>query len=139
MIEILNRQRTIPIDRERFERLLRRLVRHYGLGRPELTLSFVDDPEIRELNRAYRKKDKPTDVLSFPLNETAADGNFYLGDIVISIPRAREQAAELGHSLVRELEILTVHGFLHLLGYDHGAGHEAEEAKVHALTLKAKG
>jgi probable rRNA maturation factor len=136
MIEILNRQRTTPIDRDRFERLLKRLVRHYGLGRPELTLSFVDDPEIRELNKTYRKKDKATDVLSFPLNEQAADGNFYLGDIVISIPRAREQAVELGHPLVRELEILAVHGFLHLLGYDHDSGHEAEEAKFHALYLK---
>lgn len=138
MIEILNRQRTTPIDRDRFERLLKRLVRHYGLGRPELTLSFVDDPEIRELNRAYRKKDKATDVLSFPLNEKAADGNFYLGDIVISIPRAREQAAELGHPLVRELEILAVHGFLHLLGYDHDAGHEAEEGKLQALYLRKR-
>ena len=136
MIEILNRQKTAPLDRERFERLLRRLVRHYGLGRPELTLSFVDDPEIRELNKAYRKKDKATDVLSFALNETGSDGRFYLGDIVISIPRAKEQAAELGHSLVRELEILAVHGFLHLIGYDHDAGHEAEEVKLHALYLK---
>lgn len=136
MIEILNRQKTSPIDRDHFERLLKRLVRHYGLGRPELTLSFVDDPEIRELNKVYRKKDKTTDVLSFALNETAADGNFYLGDIVISIPRAKEQAAELGHPLVRELEILTIHGFLHLIGYDHDAGHESEEAKLHALVLK---
>ncbi len=136
MIEILNRQKTAPIDRDYFERLLRRLVRHYGLGRPELTLSFVDDPEIRELNKSYRKKDKATDVLSFPLNETAADGNFYLGDIVISVPRAKEQAAELGHPLVRELEILAIHGFLHLLGYDHDAGHEAEEAEIHELLFK---
>jgi probable rRNA maturation factor len=136
MIEILNRQRTAPIDRDRFERLLKRLVRHYQLGRPELTLSFVDDPEIQELNRTYRKKNKPTDVLSFPLNEQGSDGHFYLGDIVISIPRAREQAAELGHPLARELEILAIHGFLHLLGYDHDAGHEKEEAKLHALYLK---
>jgi probable rRNA maturation factor len=135
MIEILNRQRTTPIDRDRFERLLKRLVRHYRLGRPELALSFVDDPEIRELNKTYRKKDKATDVLSFPLNEKGSDGRFYLGDIVISIPRAREQAAELGHPLDRELEILAVHGFLHLLGYNHDAGHETEEAKLHALYL----
>ena len=135
MIEILNRQRATRIDRDRFERLLKRLVRHYRLGRPELTLSFVDDPEIRELNKTYRRKDKPTDVLSFPLGEKGSDGLFYLGDIVISIPRAREQAAEIGHPLERELEILTVHGFLHLLGYDHDAGHETEEAELHALYM----
>ena len=94
-----------------------------------------DDPEIRELNQTYRKKDKSTDVLSFPLNEKGSDGRFYLGDIVISVPRAREQAAELGHPLDRELEILAVHGFLHLLGYEHDAGHEDEEAELHALYL----
>jgi probable rRNA maturation factor len=137
MIEVLNRQKTATIDRGRFERLLRRLVRRYALGRPELTLSFVDNPEIRDLNRKYRRKDKPTDVLSFPLGERASDGKFYLGDIVVSVPKAKEQAAERGHALARELEILTIHGFLHLLGYDHDGGHETEEAKARALAAKS--
>jgi len=128
MIEILNRQKKIRIDLDRFERLLKRLVRRYELNRPEIVLAFVDDPEIRELNRKFRKKNKPTDVLSFPLNERGADGKFYLGDIIISIPTATAQAAGLG--LERELEYLAVHGFLHLLGFEHGRGHEAEEEKI---------
>jgi probable rRNA maturation factor len=136
MIEILNRQKKYRIDPGRFERLLRKLVRHYGLNRPELTLSFVDDPEIRELNRKFRKKNKATDVLSFPLMERAADGKFYLGDIVVSVATASAQAAELGHGLEGELEFLTIHGFLHLLGFDHGRGHEAEEAKILAALRK---
>jgi len=138
MVEILNRQKKSRIDLGRFERLLKRLIRHYGLNRPEVALSFVEDAEIRALNRRFRKKDKPTDVLSFPLNERAADGRFYLGDIVISVPRAEEQAARLSHGLELELEVLTIHGFLHLLGYRHDAGHEGEEAKIRRLMLEAK-
>jgi probable rRNA maturation factor len=138
MVEILNRQKKTRIDLGRFERLLKRLIRHYGLNRPEVALSFVGDAEIRALNRRFRKKDKPTDVLSFPLKERAADGRFYLGDIVISVPRAEEQAAQLSHGLERELEYLTIHGFLHLLGYRHDAGREREEAKIRRLMLEAK-
>jgi len=130
MIEILNRQKKFRIDLGRFERLLKRLVRRYELNRPEIVLAFVDDPEIRELNRKFRKKDKPTDVLSFPLNERAADGKFYLGDIIISVTTASAQTGDLGHGLERELEYLTVHGFIHLLGFEHGRGHEAEEEKI---------
>ncbi len=130
MIEILNRQKKHRIDLDRFERLLKKLVRRYELNRPEIVLAFVDDPEIRELNRKFRKKDKPTDVLSFPLNERGADGKFYLGDIIVSVATAAVQAAELGHGLERELEYLTVHGFIHLLGFDHGRGHESEEEKI---------
>jgi len=138
MIEILNRQKKFRIDLGRFERLLKKLVRHYGLNRPEIALSFVDDPEIRELNRKFRKRDKPTDVLSFPLNEKASDGRFYLGDIIIAVPTASAQATELSHGLERELEYLAIHGFLHLLGYEHGQGHEEEEATIHRLMVKGR-
>ncbi|BBW95555.1 MULTISPECIES: rRNA maturation RNase YbeY [Geobacillus] len=93
----------------------------------EVCVSFVDNERIRVMNRDYRGKDAPTDVLSFALEEegegeigiTGADLPLALGDIVISVPRAKEQAAEYGHSLMRELGFLAVHGFLHLLGYDH--------------------
>jgi probable rRNA maturation factor len=138
MIEILNRQKKFRIDFGRFERLLKKLVRHYGLNRPEIALSFVDDPEIRELNRKFRKRDKPTDVLSFPLNEKASDGRFYLGDIIIAVPTASAQATELSHGLERELEYLAIHGFLHLLGYEHGQGHEEEEAAIRRLMVKGR-
>jgi probable rRNA maturation factor len=136
MIEVINRQKKFRIDPQRFERLLRRLVRHYGLNQPEVALAFVDNPEIQDLNRRFRKKDKATDVLGFPLNEKAADGKFYLGDIVISVPKADEQAAALKRSLERELEDLTVHGFLHLLGYEHRRGHEEEEDRIRNLFLR---
>jgi probable rRNA maturation factor len=91
----------------------------------EVSVSFVDNAEIRKLNRIYRDKDKSTDVLSFPLgddgkydvnNETGA---YLLGDVVISMETAVKQAYIYGHSLEREVGFLTVHSMLHLLGYDH--------------------
>jgi len=88
----------------------------------EVVITLVDNEHIRQLNREFRNLDKPTDVLSFPLDEEDS-----LGDIIISIPRAKEQATQYGHSFERELGFLTIHGFLHLLGYDH---HTEEEEKV---------
>ena len=90
----------------------------------EVSVTFVDDDAIQALNREYRNIDAPTDVLSFPQDD---DGGFevpegmpeILGDIVISLPRAREQALEYGHDINREVVYLAIHGFLHLLGYDH--------------------
>jgi probable rRNA maturation factor len=94
----------------------------------EVSVVLVDDAYIRELNRQYRAKDTHTDVLSFAMRESvpeeeAIEGDpgaeQLLGDIVISVERAREQAEEYGHSFERELGYLAVHGVLHLLGYDH--------------------
>jgi probable rRNA maturation factor len=93
----------------------------------EVSVSFVDNERIRVINRDYRGKDQPTDVISFALEEKGegeieiigADVPPLLGDIIISIPKAKEQAEEYGHSFMRELGFLAVHGFLHLLGYDH--------------------
>ncbi len=99
----------------------------------EISLTFVDNEGIRELNRTYRDKDTATDVLSFPLydfhggEEPLGDGRVELGDIVLSLERAREQAAELGHSYEREAAFLCVHSVLHLLGYDHERSPEDEE------------
>ena len=101
----------------------------------EVGISFVDNERIRIINRDYRGKDKPTDVISFALEEkgegeveiVGADIPPLLGDIIISIPKAKEQAQEYGHSFMRELGFLAVHGFLHLLGYDHKT---EEEEKV---------
>ncbi len=81
------------------------------------------------------KKDKPTDVLSFPLGEKGPDGKFYLGDIAVAVPVAFRQSRAKGHGLDRELRMLAIHGFLHLLGFDHFAGIEEEERKAHRLTL----
>lgn len=93
----------------------------------EVSITFVNNERIQEINREYRDKDKPTDVISFALEEMG-EGEIeifgeemprVLGDIIISVPRTVEQAEEYGHSFMRELGFLTVHGFLHLLGYDH--------------------
>ncbi|MDY6065060.1 MAG: rRNA maturation RNase YbeY [Finegoldia sp.] len=85
----------------------------------ELSVSFVSDDEIRDINKAYRNIDKVTDVLSFPLNEAFDIKDEMLGDIIISPQRAQEQAKEYGNSLKREIVYLTVHSMFHLFGYDH--------------------
>jgi len=127
MIEIINRQKKHPVRTKTFKRLVAGLITHYGLDDPEVTLSFVGAAAIRTLNRKYLKKDRPTDVLSFPVGTRAADGKYYLGDIVIAVPVAYRQSLEKGHGLERELSALAIHGFLHLLGYDHDAGIEEQE------------
>ena len=94
----------------------------------EVSVSFVDNDQIREMNREHRNIDAATDVLSFPLGENGiydhneATGAALLGDIVISMPKAVEQAELYGHSLQREVGYLTAHSMFHLLGYDHVNG-----------------
>lgn len=98
----------------------------------EVSVTFVDNKKIHKLNLEHREKDKPTDVLSFPMweKEELADGSAFeghavmLGDIIISAEKAKEQATEYGHSLERELAFLSVHSTLHLLGYDHEVSEE---------------
>ncbi|NGY78732.1 rRNA maturation RNase YbeY [Bacillus megaterium] len=101
----------------------------------EVSVTFVDNDRIQEINHQYRHKNQPTDVISFALEEMGEDemqiiGDELprvLGDIVISIPKAHEQAEEYNHSFMRELGFLTVHGFLHLLGYDHETSEDEKE------------
>lgn len=96
----------------------------------EVSVTFVDNEGIRELNREYREKDSATDVLSFPMYDPASGDTpveglpFDLGDIVISLERAAAQAEEFGHSYKREVAFLSVHSTLHLLGYDHELSEE---------------
>ena len=104
----------------------------------QISLNFVDNEEIRRLNKEFRQKDAATDVLSFPMLEfdengdiidadyDVDDGEIVLGDIVISAERALSQAEEYGHSFLREVTFLVVHSMLHLLGYDHVASEEEE-------------
>ena len=100
----------------------------------EVSVSFVDNEAIHKLNLEYREKDKPTDVLSFPMweKEELADGSaldghaVMLGDIIISAEKAKSQAEEYGHSIEREICFLSVHSILHLLGYDHETSAEDE-------------
>lgn len=100
----------------------------------EISVTLVDNAEIHELNKQHRNIDRATDVLSFPANEgeiIAAIPDGFLGDIVISVEKAVEQAEDYGHSVERELAFLTVHGTLHLLGYDHMT--ETDEKEMFAL------
>lgn len=104
----------------------------------EISVTFVDDEEIRQINNAERSIDRPTDVLSFPMCDFDENGNIIdadfdfngdfimLGDIVISAERAKAQSVEYGHSFLREMAFLTVHSMLHLLGYDHVDDEEGE-------------
>lgn len=97
---------------------------------PDADLSIVlgDDAQLQELNRQFLGFDKPTDVLSFPSGELDPDTQMpYLGDIVISYDRARAQAEAGGHAVEDELQLLVVHGILHLLGHDHAEAHEKEQ------------
>ena len=94
-------------------------------GKCEISVTFTDNENIRELNREYRDIDRETDVLSFPMEDEGDD--VVLGDVVISLEKAKEQAEEYGHSLEREISFLCVHSCLHLLGYDHETGEEDEK------------
>lgn len=86
----------------------------------DLTIVLTDDEQLRQLNRDYLENDEPTDVLSFSASETDPEtGRRYLGDILISIPRAMQQAHDRGHTLLAETQLLVVHGTLHLLDHDH--------------------
>ena len=101
----------------------------------ELSIILTDDARLHELNLNYLGVDAPTDVLSFPASETDPEtGARYIGDILISIPRAQTQADAAGHSLESEMQLLVVHGVLHLIGHDHA---EAEE-KARMWTAQAE-
>ncbi|SDT36643.1 probable rRNA maturation factor [Paenibacillaceae bacterium GAS479] len=120
---------------QRLEQLLVLAGQAEGISEGEVAVTFVDDDRIHELNREYRGIDRPTDVLSFAMQEDGEDelGIVFeveeeneelpfiepLGDIIISVETAARQAEEYGHSLEREIGFLFVHGFLHLIGYDH--------------------
>lgn len=98
----------------------------------EVSVTFTDDAYIRTLNAEYRKKDAATDVLSFPIYEkgepyTTPDTPVLLGDIVISLERAKEQGEKIGNTLEEEVSFLTVHSTMHLLGYDHETSQEDED------------
>ncbi len=102
----------------------------------DITIVLTNDAQLHELNRDYLGVDAPTDVLSFPASESDPEtGSTYLGDILISIPRAAQQAQAAGHPVAAEVQLLVVHAVLHLLGYDHAEAEEkarmwAEQAKV---------
>ena len=129
-VVVLNRQRRQRIDATRLRRVLRGAGRTLGVG-GEVSVVLAGDGLLRRLNRDFRGKDRPTDVLSFP----GVEGDEGLGDVVISVPTAARNARRLGHSVPRELDVLALHGFLHVLGYDH----ETDDGTMDRLERRLRG
>jgi len=119
-------------------RLVERVLIKMGERSAEVGVVLTGDAEIQRLNRQYRRMDQPTDVLAFALREDSFTPQprglhrHLLGDVVISVPTARKQATEQGHSLEQEIAVLIIHGLLHLMGYDH------ERSPVAARAMKRK-
>lgn len=125
-IAVNNQQTAIEVDKkliELFQSLAEKTADLEGYSKGEISFALVEDERIQGLNKKYRQKDKPTDVLSFNMDDKI------WGDIIISTDRAISQAEDYGHSIKRELGFLVVHGILHLLGYDHQSNGERIEMR----------
>jgi probable rRNA maturation factor len=145
-IEVVNRQRLVRVDREAVANVARATLESIGRAGASLTVAFVRDRRIRDLNRDYRGKDSATDVLSFPADDEQAGpatGGFkdagpnsmnYIGDVIISTDAALRQAEEAHHTLEREVSELVIHGTLHLCHYDH----ETDHGDMNRLELKLR-
>jgi probable rRNA maturation factor len=149
---ILNRQRAVRIARRPLEEFLHRVEKELRLGGSDVTVCFVSDTEIARMNLAFRKKEGPTDVLSFPAErekrkklytegaentegtESRPKTERYLGDIAIAPETARRYAKKNGRSLSNELRVLILHGVLHLLGYDH----ETDRGEMNRIEQKMR-
>ncbi len=142
-----NDQTLIPLTYKQkllVRRAVEAVIDYEQYGNPcEVSVTFTDNEGIHALNKQYRNVDRPTDVLSFPLMDFSGESDepvadepvVSLGDIVLSLERAREQAEEYGHSFEREVAFLTVHSMLHLLGYDHETS-EQDECDMRARQSK---
>ena len=136
MIEVVNRQRKLPLDCERWHAFAERALKVVPAHGAGATVAFVSDRAMRGLNRRWRGKVGTTDVLSFPAGQEEferAEGAS-LGDVVISVEQAARQAAEHGLEFENEVEQLILHGLLHLCGYDH----ERDGGEMNALELKLR-
>jgi probable rRNA maturation factor len=132
---VANLQNKVAVEAELIRDVVAKALRLQGYRNlPDISVALVDDAYIQVLNREYRGVDQPTDVLAFPL-ETEEHGNEEpaLGDIVISVERARDQARQFKHPLRREVALLAIHGLLHLLGYE-----DETEAGASAMWSKQK-
>ena len=136
MVEVVNRQRKLPMDCGRWEAFAGKVLKVVPADGAGVTVVFVSDRVIRELNRRWRGKRGTTDVLSFPAGQDEFEraAGAMLGDVVISVERAGRQAAEHGLSFEREVEQLILHGALHLCGYDH----ERDDGEMNALELRLR-
>jgi probable rRNA maturation factor len=136
MIEVVSRQRKLPMDREHWEAFAAKALKVASARGAGVTVAFVSDRAMRELNWRWRGKRGTTDVLSFPAEQTEFEklSEATLGDVIISVERAEKQAAEHGLSFEREVEQLILHGILHLCGYDH----ETDGGEMNALELRLR-
>jgi probable rRNA maturation factor len=124
-ILIKNQQKILKLNQRKIKEIIKKVLQYLKVDEEtEVSVLFTDDEFIRSLNNKYRGIDKPTDVLSFSLQEGAVkspevEGDKLLGDIIISVETAQRQADTLNHSREKELTVLLIHGLLHLIGYDH--------------------
>jgi probable rRNA maturation factor len=133
-VDVQVEEQVAPLDIEPIERAAQFTLLRHSLDEPcEVIIVISDDESLEALNRRFRGVPRPTDVLSFanetrgPFSGGSAEFPNYLGDVVISVDRAMEQASAAGGSLMEELQVLTVHGVLHLLGHDHADSQEKEQ------------
>jgi probable rRNA maturation factor len=134
MVEIINRQQKIKVETEVFQLFAEYAINQISVHK-SITIAFVSDSKIKELNQDFRGKNSTTDVLSFPYEaaEFEAEDDF-LGDIIISLEQAKRQARENNLTFELEVKQLILHGILHLLGYDH----ETDEGQMNALELQLR-
>ncbi len=131
-ILIKNQQKIIKLNQKKIEGKIKKVLQYLKVDEEtEISVLFIDDKFIRSLNNKYRGIDKPTDVLSFSLQEGAikspeVESNKLLGDIIISAETAQRQVDNLNHSLEKELTVLLIHGLLHLTGHDHEKGKDCK-------------
>ena len=136
MIEVVNRQRKMPLDCERWQKFVDEIWEVIPTEAEGVTVAFVSDRAMRELNRLWRHKHGTTDVLSFPVeqDEFEKTEGSSLGDVVISVEQAARQAKENGLTLDQEIAQLILHGLIHLCGYDHAT----DKGEMNRLELRLR-
>lgn len=133
MIEIINQQTKIKIETRQFKSFADSILSEIANGKT-ITVAFISDKKMAELNNQFRGKNYTTDVLSFPFENEFEDEETFLGDIVISVEQSQRQATENNLTLENEIEQLILHGILHLLGYDH----ETDNGEMNQLELQLR-
>jgi probable rRNA maturation factor len=126
-VSLSSPQEVVAVDRAQMRQITRAVLEGEDVGEAEISLAFVDNPTIHQLNKRYLQHDEPTDVLSFPLSE--ANSRKLAGELVIGAEVAKEQAEERGHAVQAELALYVIHGLLHLCGYDDKSDKGAAEMR----------
>jgi probable rRNA maturation factor len=127
-VEIIRKDAGRAFSRRGLKKIALKILALVEQSQAELSVALVNNAKIRELNARFREEDRPTDVLSFPAGKELPKGVRLLGDVVISVEKARKQAKEKGHPLNEEIVTLLIHGVVHLLGYDHERS--AKDARI---------